>query len=255
MRGTIRGCSTLAAAAAGLTLWATPAPAAAEQVRLRGATTVIDRVVSPHRDAVEKATGHRLDVVGNATGKGLVDLHEGRADAALVSEPMEIAAAAAAAAGKTVDRSRLQFHVVATDAIVFVVHPSNPVTSLTWEQLRGIHTGKIRNWREVGGRDQPITVFSDTPTGGTRALVKAAVLGGQEYGPSVVALTAVKKVQDMVAADPTGLGGLGKGFVDSRTKIVETKVLERPLGFVTIGAPSPAVKAVVDAFKAEVARR
>lgn len=247
------GVWTLAVAAAGLALWATPAAAA--QVRLRGATTVIDRVVNPHRDAVEKATGYTLDVVGNATGKGLVDLQEGRADAALVSEPMDIAAVAAAAAGKAIDPSRLQFHVVANDSIVFVVHPSNPVTSLTWEQLRGIHTGKIRNWREVGGKDQPITVFSDTPTGGTRAMVKATVLGGQDYAPSVVALTAVKKVADMVAVDPTGIGGLGKGFVDSRTKIVDTKVLERPLGFVTIGAPSPAVKAVVDAFKAQVAKR
>ncbi len=253
MRRTIRECWTLAAAAAGLALWA--APAAAAQVRLRGATTVIDRVVTPHRDAVEKATGHTLEVVGNATGKGLVDLHEGRADAALVSEPMEIATVAAAAAGRAVDRSKLQFHVVANDSIVFVVHPSNPVTSLSWEQLRDVHTGRIKNWRELGGKDQPITVFSDTPTGGTRAMVRATVMSGQDYGPSVVALTAVKKVQDMVAADPTGIGGLGKGFVDGRTKAVQTKVLERPLGFVTIGAPSPAVKAVIEAFKAEVAKR
>lgn len=253
MRTTTKRSWMLAAAAAGLAAWA--APAGAAQVRLRGATTVVDRVVTPHKDAVEKATGHTLDVVGNATGKGLVDLHEGRADAAMVSEPMEIAAVAAAAAGKTVDPSKLQFHVVAKDSIVFVVHPSNPVTSLTWEQLRGIHTGRIKNWRDVGGRDQPITVFSDTPTGGTRAMVKATVMERQEYAPTVVALTAVRKVQDMVAADPTGIGGLGKGFVDGRTKIVQTKELERPLGFVTIGTPSPAVKAVIDAFKAESAKK
>ncbi len=252
MRSTIRDCGTLAAVAAGLALWA--APAAAAQVRLRGATTVMDRVVNPHRDAVEKATGHTLDVVGNATGKGLVDLHEGRADAAMVSEPLEIAVVAAAAAGKTVDRSKLQFAVVANDSIVFVVHPSNPVKSLTWEQLRDIHTGRIKNWRDLGGKDQPITVFSDTPTGGTRAMIKADVMSGQDYAPSVVALTAVRKVQDMVAADPTGIGGLGKGFVDSRTRIVDTKVLERPLGFVTIGAPSATVKAVIDAFKAAAAK-
>ncbi len=243
----------LAAAAAGLAAWASPARATA--VRLRGATTVIDRVVNPHKAAVEKATGHTLDIVGNATGKGLVDLHEGRADAALVSEPMEIAAVAAAAAGRSIDPSKLQFHVVANDAIVFVLHPSNPVTSLSWERLRDIHTGRIRNWKEVGGRDQPITVFSDTPTGGTRAMVKATVLGGQDYAPSVVALTAVRKVADMVAADPTGIGGLGRGFADSRTKIVQTRELQRPLGFVTMGAPSPAVKAVIDAYKAEVAKR
>ena len=54
------------------------ASAFADEVRLNGATTVIDRLVTPHKDAVEKKTGHKLEIVGNGTGKGLVDLHEGR---------------------------------------------------------------------------------------------------------------------------------------------------------------------------------
>jgi len=242
-------------AGAALAVAALAAPVSADQVRLHGATTVIDRVITPHKDAVEKATGSTLEVVGNATGKGLVDLHEGRTDASLCSEPLEIAVVAAAAAGKQVDRSKLQFSVVQQDEIVFVVHPSNPVSSLTWEQIRDIQAGRIKNWKDVGGSNQPITVFADTPTGGTRAMIKTIVMGGQDFGPSTVSLTAVKKVADMVGADATGFGGLGKGFADSRVKIIQTKKLERPLGFVTIGAPSPAVKAVIDAFKAQVARK
>ena len=91
--------------------------------------------------------------------------------------------------------------------------------------------------------------------GNTRALIKATVMGGQDFGPSTVSLTAVKKVADMVAVDATGFGGLGKGFVDGRVKVVETKKLERPLGFVTIGAPSADVKAVIDAFKVEAGKK
>jgi hypothetical protein len=66
-------------------------------------------------------------------------------------------------------------------------------------------------------------------------------------------LTAVKKVPDMVAADPTGFGGVGRGFVDARCKIVETKALDRPLGFITIGSPKTSVQAIIDAFKKAVA--
>lgn len=244
---------TLGLLAASAVAWG--APASAAEVRLHGATTVIDRVINPGRFAVEKATGLTLDVVGNATGKGLVDLHANRCDAALVSEPMEIAVQAAAAAGTVVDPSKLRFAVIVTDQIDFVVHPANPVKALTWDQLRDIHTGRIRNWKEVGGKDQPITVYSDTPTGGTRAMIKAAVMGGQEYAKSVVALTAVKKVADMVAADPTGVGGLGRGFIDSRVRALETKSLERPLGFVTLGAPSPNVARVIEAYRAEQKKR
>lgn len=236
-------------------LGALAVPAFADQVRLHGATTVIDRVITPHQAAVEKATGHKLEIVGNATGKGLVDLHEGRSDASLCSEPVDIAVQAAAVAGKKVDRSRIQFHVVMHDEIVFVVHPSNPVSSLSWEQIRDIHTGKIKNWKAVGGKDEPITVFADTPSGGTRAMIKTLVMGGQEYSSSVVSLTAVKKVVEMVAVDATGFGGVGRGFVDPRAKIVVTRKLERPLGFITLGPPSPAVKTVIDAFKKEIAKR
>lgn len=229
--------------------------ASADELKIHGATTVVDRVIKDNKAAVEKATGHVLTVVGNATGKGLVDLLEGRCDAALVSEPMEIAVKAAAAAGKQVDPSKLQFSVVMNDEISFIVHPSNTVTSLTWEQIRDIHAGRIKNWKEVGGQDKPITLYADTPTGGTRAMIKTIVMGGQEFGASTVSLTAVKKVADMVAVDPTGFGGLGRGFVDSRVRAVQTKKLERPLGFVTIGAPGPAIKSVIDAFKAQVGKK
>jgi phosphate transport system substrate-binding protein len=228
------------------------ASAFAEDVRLNGATTVIDRVIAPHKDAVEKKTGYRLEIVGNATGKGLVDLEDGRCDASLVSEPLDIALAAAKVAGKTIDPKTLKFHIIMHDEIVFIVNPLNPVNALTWEQLRDIHTGKIKNWKEVGGKDMPITVYSDTVTGGTRAMVKGIVMGGAEYADSVKALTAVRKVADAVKDDPSGVGGLGKGFVNKRVKVLETKKVERPLGIVTIGEPSPKVKNVIDAFSAAV---
>lgn len=225
--------------------------ALADTVKLAGATTVVNVVVNPHRVAVEKSTGHTLEIVGNATGKGLVDLTDGKADASMVSEPLDIAVAAAEVAGKKVDSKTLQFHEVRKDEIVFVVHPGNPVTSLTWEQLSDIHTGKIANWKQVGGKDAPITVYSDAVTGGTRAMVKKVVMGGAEYASGVKSLTSVARVAETVAKDEGGIGGVGKGFVDSaKTKIVQTKKVERPLGFVTVGEPSAKVKQVVDAFRA-----
>ena len=226
------------------------APVLADDVRLHGATTVVDRLVSPHKAAVEKATGHTLTVVGNATGRGLADLADGKCDASLSSEPMNIAVEAAKAAGKTVDPGKLQFAVISNDEIVFVTHKSNPVKKLSWQQIKDIHTGKIANWKEVGGKDMPIVVFSDSVTGGTRAMVKHVVLEGQEYGANVKAQPSVKKVNEMVAATEAGFGGLGKGFAETdKVNIVDTKKLERPLGIVTMGAPSPKVEKVIMAFK------
>jgi len=224
----------------------------ADTVRISGATTVLNVVVNPTRAAVEKSSGHTLQVAGSNTGKGLVELSEGGIDIAMVSEPMEIALEAAAVAGKKLDANKLQFAVVKHDEIVFVMHPSNPVNKLSWEQLRDIHTGKITNWKEVGGKDLPIVVYSDATTGGTRAMVKKIVMSGADYGPAVKAQTSVKRAAELVGGDEAGIAGVGKGFVEAgKMKIVETKKIERPLGFVTVGAPSPAAKAVIDAFSKE----
>lgn len=241
--------SLAAIALAAATLAAT---ASAETVKVTGATTVFNVVITPAKAAVEKSTGHTLVILGSNTGKGLVDLVDGASDIAMVSEPMDIAVEAAAVAGKKVDPKAIQFFELKKDEIVFVVHPSNPVGKLTWEQLRDIHTGKIANWKDVGGKDQAIVVYSDSTTGGTRAMVKKVVMGGAEYGPAVKAQTSVKRAAEMVGGDEAGITGVGKGFVDAaKNKIVDTKKLERPLALATLGAPKPAAKAVIEAFAKE----
>jgi phosphate transport system substrate-binding protein len=227
-------------------------PAAADTVKLAGATTVVNVVVNPYRAGVEKSTGHTLEINGNATGKGMVDLSEGKCDAAMVSEPMDIALAAAEVAGKKLDGSKFQMHEIRKDEIVFIVNAANPVTKLTLQQLGDIHTGKITNWKQVGGKDLPITVYSDALTGGTRAMVKKVVMGNVEYAPSVKSLTSVSRIADLVPGDASALGGLGRGFVktDGKSRIVETSKVERPLALVTVGDPSPKVKQVIEAFRA-----
>lgn len=224
----------------------------ADTVKMTGASTVLNVVITPTKAAVEKNTGHMLQIIGSGTGKGLVDLFEGTSDIAMVSEPMDIAADAAAVAGKQIDPKAVQFFELRKDEIVFVVHPSNPVGKLSWEQIRDIHTGKIKNWKDVGGKDQAIVVYSDSTTGGTRAMVKKIVMGGAEYGPAVKAQTSVKRAAEMVGTDEAGITGVGKGFVDAaKNKTVDTKKLERPLALATLGAPKPAAKAVIDAFAKE----
>lgn len=120
--------------------------AAAETVKMTGASTVFNVVIAKTKAAAEKSSGHTVQVLSSNTGKGLVDLADGASDMAMVSEPLDIAIEAAAVAGKKIDAKSIQFFELAKDEIVFVVHPSNPVGKLTWEQIRDIHTGKITNW-------------------------------------------------------------------------------------------------------------
>jgi phosphate transport system substrate-binding protein len=226
--------------------------AQADVIKISGASTVFNVVVKPTQDKVSNTSGHTLEITNSNTGKGLIDLAEGRSNLAMVSEPMDIAIEAAAGAGKKIDGATVQFHEVRKDEVVFVVHPNNPVGKLSFEQIRDIHTGKIKNWKEVGGKDAAIVVYTENPTGGTRALIRKAVLGGAEFSADTKPQTSVKRVAEQVAGDEAGIGGVGRGFaLETKGKVIETKKIERPLGFASLGAPSPAAKAVIDAFARE----
>ncbi len=229
--------------------------AAAEIVKLAGSATVVNAVVGPNRDKVEKSSGHTLQIVSNATGKGLVDLAERNADIAMIASSLDVALATAEIAGKKIDPSSLRVHDLRPDEIVFLVNAANPVAKLTLAQLGDIHSGKVANWKQVGGKDLPITIYTSTPTGATSAVVKKNVMGGAEYAAGVKTMVSFPRIADMVPADESGIGALGRGFVkaDGKSRVVETARLARPLALVTLGEPSPRVKAVIDALRAAAA--
>jgi phosphate transport system substrate-binding protein len=225
----------------------TPTP---RTLRLHGAASVVDALIRPHAEPVQRRTGLVLSISRSNAGQGLKELVEGRCDLALASASLEAVVAAARTAGLAGDLPDLRMHVVATSEVVFVVHPSNPVKALSWEQLRDIHTGRIGRWSEVGGRDVLIDVVTDAAASATRGLLKQVVLGGAEYGPGARALAAVKDVNDVVAVTPAAIGGLGLEFVDpARVAVVQTRKIERPLAFVTRGAPGEDAAAVIEAYR------
>lgn len=220
-------------------------------VRLHGAASVADGLVLPRRARVEAATGLSLAIERSNAGRGLVDLVEGRCDAAMASASIEATVAAARSAGLERPVPDLRLHLLGTSEVVFAVHPSNPVKSLSWEQLREIHAGRIASWREVGGPDLPIAVYTDAAASATRALVQQVILAGAPYAPAARAVGSVREVCEEVARDPRGIGALGLEFADpSRVAIVRTDKVERPLALLTVGEPSEAVRRVIEAYRA-----
>lgn len=70
-----------------------------------------------------------------------------------------------------------ELETIATDALIFVVNEDNPIDSLTTEQLRGIYTGQITNWAELGGEDKEIVPFQRNEGAGSQALMLKLVMG------------------------------------------------------------------------------
>jgi phosphate transport system substrate-binding protein len=225
--------------------------ALADTVRLAGSPAVISAVINPNRAAVERATGDTLEVVSSETGQGLADLADRRADVAMVSERIDAAVLAAERAGRKLHPSALWVHELQKDEVVFLVHASNPVARLSMAQLRDIHTGRITNWKQVGGKDRPITVYAGAVTGGAGALVRKVVMGGADYPGGVRTSTSMVAVSDLVQGDESAIGAVGKGLVKpgAATRTIDTPRLTRQLSLITVGAPSPKAARVIEALK------
>lgn len=118
-------------------------------------------------------------------------------------------------------------HVVAHDALPVIVHPSNKVKGLTIEQVRDIYTGKVTNWKQVGGSDLAVIIISRDTNSGTFETFKELVLGkdarifeGAEYTGSNGA------VRQRVQMTKGAIGYVGLGFIDRSVKALQINGIE-----------------------------
>jgi phosphate transport system substrate-binding protein len=149
--------------------------------------------------------------------------------------------------------------VVARDGIAVIVNPANPSANLTTEQVRGIFNGTIRNWKDVGGKDTPITVVSREAGSGTRTSFEQ-ILTGISLTKDAIIQDSNGTIRETVANDANAVGYLTHGVVNAKVKAltldgqdctVEAIVagsykLVRPVFFLTKGAPEGAAKEFID---------
>lgn len=231
--------------------------AVADQLEISGSTTVQKRVIEPNIGALKAATGVDVKYYGVGTGKGVLALAEGKAQAAAASETLEEAVAsakkAAAEGGKPATiPDNLVFSEITKDSLVVIVNKDNPVASLTKAQLKDINTGKVKNWKEVGGPDLPIVVVTSHAGSATRSVFQKQVMDGAEYVAGVAEVRTTRDEIGHVSRNAGGIGAVSEAFMEAspgKAKTVKAPAITRPLGLITVGKPKPEVQKVVDFFK------
>jgi phosphate transport system substrate-binding protein len=113
---------------------------------------------------------------------------------------------------------------VALDGIAVIVHPKSKVDSLTVKQVSDIFAGKIKNWKQLGGADMPITLYGRENSSGTYEFFKDHVLGkvdGKQvdYSPSTQVLQGTAALGEAVARDVKGIGYGGVGYFAERNDL------------------------------------
>jgi phosphate transport system substrate-binding protein len=224
-------------------------PMAPTALQLTGSTTMQPRM---QRVAESYMGAHDARIVVNGgcgTARGYKALLDGVTDIAMASGAQsDVLSAEAAARGLAFDAS-----IVSRDAIVPVVHPSNPVSTLTLRQLGNIFTGRTASWHAFGGPDEAIEVLVGPPTGGVSISWRRLVLGDEDtYTPSCLVLDAAARLA-RVATRPFAISFMPEAAVAAaRVKLLRVDgiaadlsplryPLHAPMMLVTLGPPTPAM--------------
>lgn len=240
---------TLTAALVALTMVAPVAAQAATAIKISGSTTV--QPIATKLAAVYKSLNKGTVIVtGGGSSVGINDVLAGRVDVGMSSRDLKDSEKAKGAVETPFAR----------DALVVIVHPSNKVTNLTLDQIKGIYTGRITNWKQVGGVDRRIVVTGRTAASGTYEFFKESFLGGARQFRGTRQYASNGMVRSAVAQNKGAIGYVGMPFVNRSVKALKvggvaptrTNALNgtykhvRYLYWVTKGAPAGAAKEFID---------
>lgn len=153
--------------------------------------------------------GVKIQVTGGGSGVGFAALQNRQTDLANASRPIKAREIEACikAFGK-----RPTEYKVAIDGLSVYVNSDNPVREVTVEQLEQVFTGKIKNWKELGGPDMPITVYSRENSSGTYEFFKEHVLKGKDFVARAQTMPGTAAVLQAVAKDKRGIGYGGAAY-------------------------------------------
>lgn len=201
----ISGCTTLNGNNATLT----------GKIRISGSTALLPLVQRAARDFGQAHHQVTLDVQGGGSFVGLDQMYGSQVDIGdsdVYADPTRY------------PDPDITDHLVAVVPFAMVVHPDIRLASLTRDQIIGIYTGRIKNWRDLGGPDEPIKVVSRALTSGTRATFRKYILNGADEVQGV----ALQKDSSQELVDTVGNtpGAIGYVAVSGVTRAVHVVAID-----------------------------
>ena len=173
------------------------------KVVIRGSNTVGEELAPKLITEFKKEhPSAEFDLETKATGYGLAALRAGQCDIAAASRPAN-KEEMAEAHNMGVE---LNDYVIGAYSVAVVVNASNPVTNLTQAQVKDIFTGKVQNWKDVGGQDAPIHLYARDPISGTYLGFRELAMDNQPYAPGPTLATNYDGILVGVGKDPNGIG-------------------------------------------------
>ena len=191
-------------------LLAVPMPSAlAGSITAKGSDTMVILAQKWAEVYMGKTPGTKIQVTGGGSGTGFAALQNRTTDLANASR--KIKSAEIAECIKSFGKRPTEYKV-ALDGLSIYVSAENTIQELDLEQLEKIFTGKIKNWKAVGGPDAPITVYSRENSSGTYEFFKEHVLKGKDFAASAQTMPGTAAIVQAVVKDKNGIGYGGAAY-------------------------------------------
>ena len=188
----------------------------AQKILIKGSDSVLPLGQKVAEQFMKSNKNVNISVVGGGSGVGITALIDGTTQIAMSSRPIKLD-----------EKLRLQNAgrqykevKIAYDALSIIVNPANKVTQLTREQIEGIFTGKIKNWKEVGGEDMKIVAYARETSSGTYDFFKEHLLNRKNYAATCLNMPASGSIIQSVSQTKGAIGYVGLAYVDKSVKAI-----------------------------------
>jgi len=174
----------------------------AQDIKIGGSETMKDMLDGLVKEYKNVKPNIVITVSGGHTERGLNQLLEGEIDLCAISKPPS---------GNFIAQIKAKHNTIgvktaiAMECIGVFLHNQNPINQLTAEQIAGIYSGDIKNWKEVGGKDAPIVACRLPDESGTCQLFKNRIMAGQDYDEKVIIKNTSSAITDWTSKNPNGI--------------------------------------------------
>jgi len=199
------------AAFAAITLLLAPVQRVHADITAKGSDTLVILAQKWAEVYMKTHPDVKIQVTGGGSGTGFAALQNQTTDLANASRPIKPKEKAECI--KAFKKVPTEYKV-ALDGLSVYVNESNPVRELTMAQLDAIFTGKVTNWKDVGGADQAITLYSRENSSGTYEFFKEHVLDKKDFAATAQTLQGTAQVIQAVAKEPRGIGYGGAAYAE-----------------------------------------
>ncbi|KAA0888968.1 substrate-binding domain-containing protein [Oryzomonas rubra] len=223
-------------------LWTGISSGSSEELKIGAGDAAAENILKPIKEAFESANNVQLIVIESGAKVAFADLNRASLDAAAAGIGYPAWLELMKREGVEIeDPAVFQPVTIGKDHIVVITSKENPVKKLNAEQLRGIFSGEIENWNQVGGADMPIMVVWGSLMQDTNAMFLSAFLAGKPLVSDVLDATTAEDVRTNIAANPSAIGIGPAGALDDSVASPETPLLSRDITLISRANPPNAL--------------